>query len=74
MSERVALRLPLPEAVITWFVTGFLDPCRDVGVRHDLPRRQRAWCCRQSERACPIVRQVSHSHAKRRSGSLWSHL
>ena len=26
MSERVALRLVLPGVVVTWFVTGFLDP------------------------------------------------
>lgn len=26
VSERVALRLVLPGVVVTWFVTGFLDP------------------------------------------------
>jgi hypothetical protein len=25
VSEHVALRLPLPDAVVTWFVTGFPD-------------------------------------------------
>ena len=48
MSGYVALRLSLPEAVVTWFVTGFKTLSRRVG---DTVRSQRIcqgshWMCR----------------------------